>query len=449
VSESGRYDRHPLVYSYTREKLAEQPAEKVSVEAKHAAFFSHFSDGLGVQFNGPYPKQTYQKLEAELENCRAAWRWAVDEQNADLMLGFANAFWFYYGIRTNSEALAFWEEAAAVLDESNPAHREALGAFLALQAQIYRRTQIEKAKTLAERGLKLLSPSKNRLGIAMCYMTLALAADLEGNFEGAIALVEESGQVLPSDLTGEMPLYIAHLEMAQGNYSAAKARLLSALQANKDAQFIRSVVRVLTALGYLHLHEDDFETARHYFQEGAALERQQNFNPGGRPEISWLLGLSEIALQQDRLEEATALIREALEDHERLGEWKLAAVLTLRGRIAVAQGNYKPATKDFKRALQGLTDLTPALHDNRTTDFSDVLLAFSELWVKQERHQQVATALGFLLRQLHVAHDRAFANKLLEVVRLELSSENLEIALHKGKALKLGQIVHGFLKDSL
>ena len=198
--EGGRFDKHPLLDQYMREKGAEHPEEHAATRAEHAAYFSRFSAGLRLQFNGPDPKGTLTRLEADFENCRAAWRWAVGERDAGVMLSFANAFWFYCGNWSGSEAITVWDEALEVLDEHDPAHREAVGFFLALHAQYHIDGFLARAKASAERALTILRPFGNEMGITICLGVLSVAAEAEGRFDEALALLEAEPSV--PDLRG-------------------------------------------------------------------------------------------------------------------------------------------------------------------------------------------------------------------------------------------------------
>ncbi len=77
VSLEGRYNRHPLLAQYTREKLAEHPQEQKEAEQKHG------SNYLGlVREHEPHlwtleRKGAIRAFLEELANVRAAWDWAV------------------------------------------------------------------------------------------------------------------------------------------------------------------------------------------------------------------------------------------------------------------------------------------------------------------------------------------------------------------------------------
>ena len=439
--EGGRFDRHPLLCQYTQEKGAEHPEERAETEAKHAAYFSRFSAGLRLEFNGPDPKGTLKRLEADFENCRAAWRWVLEKRRAPMMLDFTAAFWFYYGNWEGSEAIHRWTEALEALDENAPAQREASGYFLALQAQYYVDRSLARAKPLAERALTILRPFGNELGTGICFGVLVIAAEAEGRFDEALALLEAEPSV--PDLRGEYPAYLAWLEINRGNYPEAKARFAESLEMSQSDHFTRSVVHALWGLGRVHFLEGDYEAAGAYYRESLTLARDRGFEPGANQEDACLLGLGEVALEEGRLDEADAFAAEVLAKQGRPHDFVDATIL--RGRVATARADFKEATTHFRHALHALAEASGALPNASVADFSHVLLAFTEVWIKQEKFSFAAAVTGWLLRHLHVAHERAWAERLLAEVRLALSPEELEAATRQSHALSLEAVVRSFL----
>ena len=371
-AEGGRFDEHPLLDQYTREKGAEHHEERAATEAGHAAYFSRFSAGLRLQFNGPDPKGTLARLEADFENCRAAWRWAVGKGDADVMLGFANAFWFYYGNWSGSEAVTVWDDALGVLDEHDPAHREAVGFFLALHAQYHVDGFLARARASAERALTLLRPFGNKMGVAICLGVLSAAAEAEGRFDDALTLLK-SEEPTP-DRRGERPLYLAWVEMNRGNYAEAKTRFFEALETSQRERFTRSVVYALWGLGRTHFLESDYEAAGGYYHEGLTLARERGFEPGADQADACLLGLGEVALELGKLDQADAFAREALARQRRPHD--LISSTVLLGRVATRRGDHQGATAHFKHALHVFKNASGTPPTTRVADVSPYPFAF-------------------------------------------------------------------------
>lgn len=97
VGERERFDRHVLLqqYAQAQEKLSEHP-EQERVEAKHAAYFSDLAEHLAFETDGSQPGRAYARLEAELENFRAAWGWVLAHKSARTFAACGKAFGQYF-----------------------------------------------------------------------------------------------------------------------------------------------------------------------------------------------------------------------------------------------------------------------------------------------------------------------------------------------------------------
>jgi predicted ATPase/DNA-binding SARP family transcriptional activator len=106
VSPEGRYDRHPLLYRYSREKLAEMPEERAEMQEKHGTYYLCF---LQVD--------SRQEFAEELENLRAAWRWALTAGKvAELQLAVRPLTSFFEREARYQEGVDLLAEAAGRLE---------------------------------------------------------------------------------------------------------------------------------------------------------------------------------------------------------------------------------------------------------------------------------------------------------------------------------------------
>ena len=187
---NGRYDCHPLLYQYLKERLTNQvsefrsarnehaeanlePAQEGLVERRqeahevrkrHAVYFTALLDRL-------YSKLVNAELEAkqaaerDLENVRAAWFWAAEHREATMLKEMALPLGRLFENRP-LEALDMFARAAAVLDEGNPGHHAALGYILVLQAWLLNSLSMsERALSLVEQGLSFLRPLEEYPGL--------------------------------------------------------------------------------------------------------------------------------------------------------------------------------------------------------------------------------------------------------------------------------------------
>lgn len=83
-SPSGRYERHPLIYQYCREKLKELPELKEEMEAKHAEFYARYALELQEYFDN-YKPDTAVRLEPEVNNFLRAIRYSVSNNDPEMI----------------------------------------------------------------------------------------------------------------------------------------------------------------------------------------------------------------------------------------------------------------------------------------------------------------------------------------------------------------------------
>ena len=179
--------------------------------------------------------------------------------------------------------------------------------------------------------------------------------------------------------------------------------------------------------------------------ESLTLARERGFEPGADQADACLLGLGEVALELGKLDEADAFAREALARPRRPHD--LISSTVLLGRVTTRRGDHEGATAHFKHALHVFKNASGTFPKTRVADVSHILLPFTELWVKQGK-LGAAAVIGFLLRHLHIADERAFAERLLAEAQSRLSDEDLEEAVRRGDALSVEKVVWTFLTST-
>ncbi len=455
-ADGGRYDRHPLVYQYTQEKLAEQPEEEAGAQARHAAHFSHLGERLKVEFDGPEPGKAYTRLEAELENFRAAWRWAVGHKHLGTLDACAQALGGYHFDRwRRDESVKLWLLALAVLDETNPAHRVTLAGLMAhLGFEYATRGRLDEAERLAGRGLALLRPLRDALedtfGMFMCFIALTIVAEEKGQFDQVFAYLQEQEALGLVRFQGRHLNNLAITETRLGNYRAAQDYARRAIEHNRKDEFLGERIKSLGLLGDAYLYAGDREGVRRYYQEAMTLLRQHGPIRDHDDYMLWRLG--NVALELGDLGEAEACARQLLEKPPHPDDSRGVA-LGLLGRVATARGDYDGAASYFRQAIERALEYfggLAAANLGDAWDFWSVLLHVCELRLEQERHQEAAAILGFLQpRRLPDALDRALLERLLSKLRAAWPGEALEQALSESAGLELADLLRDILAETV
>jgi predicted ATPase len=93
VDADGRFDMHELLRQYAEEQLAQDEAEVQQVRNAHAAYFTELMKRCEPDLNSRRQQEIIRELDSELDNIRAAWRWAVDQANIPVIQAGAHAYW--------------------------------------------------------------------------------------------------------------------------------------------------------------------------------------------------------------------------------------------------------------------------------------------------------------------------------------------------------------------
>jgi predicted ATPase/DNA-binding SARP family transcriptional activator len=188
-----RYAMLETIREYALERLGDRgDAEKV--RRGHAEYFRAFAERSAAQLRAGRPSsEIYERLEAELDNFRAALRWA-DSSAPELMLEIAGALKLFWRVRGHlDEGRELLERALAHPAEATPGRGRSLEAAGAL-AQ--RRGDYASAKALWQEGLAIWRELGDDEGVARALGDLASVYDLEGDPEQAIPAYEESAALL-------------------------------------------------------------------------------------------------------------------------------------------------------------------------------------------------------------------------------------------------------------
>lgn len=277
VLPGGRFDRHPLLYRLTREKLAERPADEAAATGAHARFYLALAAEAEPHLSAAAQGAWLDRLEREHDNLCAALEWSLGAperlEAAFRVVSTLCAFWARRAHAT--EGRAWLARALAAPDAADPATDtparadalERAGSLAWLQGDYGEaRRYLNDALTLAR-----------RLGATACVAaalgTLGGCAVEEGNYAEAEQLFGES---------------------------------LALVEASGDE---RGTARILHNLGTLAIDQGDVVTALERFGKSLALFRRL----GSQHHVAWTLNsLASAVLEQGDLNRARTCAEEAL-----------------------------------------------------------------------------------------------------------------------------------------
>lgn len=182
---SGRYEIHELLRQYAGEQL-EAAGMVEAARADHCAYYTKFMGQHLAEIRGPRQVETLNKIEADLENVRAAWHWAVKQKDyVAIDRASESLYVFFEWLNRYSEGEEIFQEAREGLapqpgEEPHPSWGRVLLPWYDLRLEgrgRLERTDIIKAQ--AESSLAAARKLGDQKGIAHALVLLgAVAKDL-------------------------------------------------------------------------------------------------------------------------------------------------------------------------------------------------------------------------------------------------------------------------------
>jgi predicted ATPase/DNA-binding SARP family transcriptional activator len=320
----GRFSMLATIREYAGERLAESGEDGVA-RARHAEHFLAVAEAAEDALRGPEQGAWLDRLEAELDNIRAAFAYflAEDPTGAVRIAGALARFFHVHGhLVEGRRALA----AALAADAGAPGEARAravngLGILAAMQGdadaaraafeevlEIARALELperiataygnlgnlatwsedfEAASKLYEQAVDLWRSLGNDRGVALNLDNVAGISFRMGDFERAVSTYEESislaRKVGDTHQVGASSRALALILALRGDSERAGALLETGLAAARELSEPEGVAEVLDCRGHLaHAAGDELEAARHF---GAADALRESF--GSRRTPDW------------------------------------------------------------------------------------------------------------------------------------------------------------------
>ena len=283
LTSRGRYDRHPLLYQYTQEKLANYPDEQADAGAKHAAYFLRLAEELRPKLHRPKDDGetgALRILALEYDNLRAALTWSLQNDSA-LALRLAGALRTFWEIRGYLTEACQWLEAVL----AKPAEGVPLRSRFAAHSAYGR--------------FLLLCGHNNRA---------------EEQFNMALELSRMTSH--PRD-TAEALNHLGLLALERSDYQRAQSLCEQSLKLHRSHDNKRGIAVTLNNLGNIARCQHDHVKATAFYEESLALHREHGIR---RSEAIALANLGFVARQRNEIARAEKLFGESITIRHELGD---------------------------------------------------------------------------------------------------------------------------------
>lgn len=417
----------------------------------HAETYVAFAELAVPALSGPDHLAWIARLNADLNNCRAALHWVISHQHAELALRLAGVLWSYWLERGYYGEGRQFLVATLQLDGATtrtPARARALtGLGVLSRAQgdmVEARAALEEAVSICreqgdKRGLavaleKLVEGCFLDLNLPQVYQLYTEAVDLYehvndwagatrirqqvgfekyhvGDYDAALAIFEEvlatfRAQQHDAEL-GLVLLNVGRALFQQQKFAAANQRFFEALSSG-EARGDRSLMgHVRYFLGRTAYYQAEYEKAKTFLEESLLINRAIGTRAYG---ISFPLAfLSAIALHRGNVRGAQTMLSESLSlAYQERHEYAIALLLPFCASLAVILGEHAYAIQLVAAGRSLYDQLGVYLPPNDQAAFDQPLAAARQLLPPAQFAQAWATgtcmtmaeAVGLALREI-------------------------------------------------
>jgi len=391
------------IREYALERLAAS-GEAEAVQRQHAIFFLRFSEEAEPKIRGAEHFLWRTRLEVEHDNLRAALRWTLESQEAEM------------GMQLAFSLVAFWRAS----------------------------NQDREGRNWCEQVLAQPGTSARTAARAMALLAAGAMTMFQGDLPQAQLLLEESiaigrevGRAAKRTLALALAL-LAYGALVQGNLGAARELAEEGVRLFREVGEAWGTALALNHLGRATLELGDPVAARPLLEESAALFRAGNMQRLAMP----LNTLGRVALRQGDDTGARAYCEEALAVARATGdELFIAEALAQLGTVALHVGDSGQATALYQQSLTLIW--TRGYRECIAEDLAG-LAATASLLGQPERAARLFGAVEALREVSGIRLSplpRADYDRAVEGIRAHLDEATFAQAWEKGRAMPLEQAI--------
>lgn len=287
-----KYVLHELLRQFAALKLAAlekiQPGLEADIRRRHSDYYLGLAakhvDALYSRNMNPVAEE----MQAEFDNIRAAWEWAVQERSISTLTQAIAGLQAFYHVRSlYQEGEAVFARAAAVLSTTTVPCSKVAGAILELQlAQAFFLNLLHRYKDAAEVTQKVLTACEDQhvaAVTAVAQVEWGVAISLQGLHNVALQQLERAAQGAHQL---DLPLVEARALHAMfrcllpiGEIERANSVLEQALHLYQRTGNRLGESFVLRALGYVAHFQNEDEKALHFWEQAVSIYQELGDQP--------------------------------------------------------------------------------------------------------------------------------------------------------------------------
>lgn len=464
-SANGRYSQHELIRHYAVGRLLEHPEQEVEARERHSRYYCNLAAGLEVALKGRGQPEAKATIDADIDNIRAAMRWAVTHACLESVRRPMRAWWQYYELRGwFQEGATSFGWTASELGKATAAQGEERRAVEVLQAYAQaqqgwfclRLGRFEEAQKLLEPSLGLLRAAGAWRELVDALQHAGALARLMGDYSRSRACFEEMLRLaqLTEDrwnatiAEGNIGLAAA----AVGDYEEGQARMASTVETFRELGDDRMLAISLHFLGEVSCRLQAYEEAERYERESLELSRLTGdrwIYAMSLRILGWItLELGDGAAALTHFRACVAAAKEIAE------QWSIVQGLTGLGAALMTAGDTAAARDAFREGLalawemQALPDVLAALLGLARCGLADVVHEAADA-ARQARQALLLPVLAVMEHPAASQRTRDEACSVWSQIAAQLPAVQVQTAQANAHTVPLGMIVNRMLAPPL
>ncbi len=370
---TGRYEMLEVLRQYAEERLGIVPRESNVVRDRHCNHYFALLRHLEPALKGAEQTVALDTLSQEVENIRAAWRWAIARDKVAEIREVAWCLFLFYDIRNRfQEGAEMFREAASVLDERGidldagqsgtdsgtaDARRALLGLLRVVQGWFLHFFAPDESQAVLQRGMGYLEPLGMCKELALANI-LSLYADtwspsgLEQRMRDSLAFFEADGDLWGIALALDALSYV----LCREDYATAERYARQSLDLRRQLGDRWGMALALYTLGWIAEHQGMWQEAKQHFRESMELRRTMREDMAGV--MDCLNGMGRVAYRVEDYGDARRLYLEAQTIAREMGNrWRIARVLESLGVVSRDLQEYAEAKRYLEECLMLYQDI--------------------------------------------------------------------------------------------
>ena len=419
-------------------EMLSRHGEDDAARLAHALSVVRLAEDAEPHLTGSGQQEWMIRLDADMDNIRAAVEWALAHDRIDLALRICGAIWRYFGLRGLVTDARRWLDRALASKHPGlmPYRVKALvgAGYLAED-----RRDLDAARDLFQQALHLASAIGDTLAECQALIGLGTVAHDGGDYETARGYHQRSVD-LARDHGDRRALAIGYANLGAVTYF--QGRLEESLRYFSDGHDIlvelgdvNSAAVSVSNMGAIAAELGDFDRAEQHARRALALQRQVNSQ---RDIPSTLINLGESCREQGKQQEAREAFAEAIRI-ARENEDRNMVALALHGAAVLeyAEGDVRTSAAQVLESIE----LLKAINDPHSMVENAHLVAL--LCLETERFADAAVVIAannHLSEELGIGLLDARQGKIVQMTataKAALGDERFTEAQTAGRAMDL------------